>query len=46
MEQEKLKNVLQNIVQEAENYNIVSIEELLKMLENELSQGLFVTIND
>lgn len=43
-EQEKLKVVLQHIVKEAENYNIVTTDELLNMLVNELSDRLLVTV--
>lgn len=45
-EQEKLKKVLQNIVKEAENYNIVSTDELLSILVNELKDGFLVPVTD
>lgn len=45
-EQEKLKLVLQKIVKEAENYNIVSTDELLNILVNELREGFLITVTD
>jgi len=45
-EQEKLMNVLQKIVQEAENYKIETTEQLLQELVAELSKGPFMTASD
>lgn len=39
MEQEKLKRVLQNMIDETENHNITSIKDMIQLLAMEMKKA-------
>ncbi|HLR70538.1 MAG TPA: hypothetical protein VK085_03805 [Pseudogracilibacillus sp.] len=45
MEQENLKKLLRSFIQETENYNITSPEELINLVVNELQKTVLVVTN-
>lgn len=45
MDQEKLKSLLRNFIQETENDNITTTEQLINLVVNELEKSLLVASN-
>ena len=45
MEQEKLKKLLKSFIQEIENHNITSTEELINLVVSELQKTVLVATN-
>ncbi len=45
MDQEKLKKLLKNFIQETESHNITSTDELLNFVINELQKTMLVASN-
>lgn len=45
MDQEKLKSLLRNFIQETENHNITSTDQLINLVVNEFQKTMLIATN-